>query len=117
MRRRGRERVPPGRRAPELTVTRGGGTGAKRSRIAARVPAELRERLEEAAQLQGATLSQFVVQAASAEAGRVLDQESWIRLSRRDAAKVLALLDRPPQPNTRLKEAVRAQRQQVRVST
>jgi uncharacterized protein (DUF1778 family) len=89
----------------------------ERARITARVPAELRESLEEAAQLQGATLSQFVVQAASAEARRVLDQESLIRLSRRDAAKVLALLDRLPQPNPRLKDAVRAHRQQVRAST
>ena len=36
--------------------------GPKTIRITARVPSEMRETLEEAAQLQGATLNQFVVQ-------------------------------------------------------
>ncbi|MCP5521839.1 MAG: DUF1778 domain-containing protein [Verrucomicrobiales bacterium] len=87
-----------------------------RTRITARVPAELRATLEEAAQLQGATLNQFLVQAGFAEAQRVLERENLLRLSRRDAAKVFSMLDRPPRPNARLKQAVAAHRQKVRAS-
>ena len=84
-------------------------------RINARVPAELRETLENAAQLQGATLNQFVVQSAFQEAQRVLERETVIRLSRRDAQKVFALLAHPPRPNKQLQEAVNAYRGLVRV--
>ena len=81
----------------------------------ARVPAELRETLEQAAQLQGATLNQFVVQSAFQAAQRIVERETLIRLSQRDAQKVFSLLDHPPKPNARLKEAVKASRAKVRV--
>ena len=86
-----------------------------KSRITARVPAGLRDTLEQAAQLQGATLNQFMVQAAFQEAQRVVERESLIRLSRSDAQKVFLLLDHPPKPNARLKEAVKTCRAKVRV--
>ena len=56
-----------------------------KERISARVPKPVRKTLEEAAALSGATLNQFVVQAALKEAHAVLEQERIIRLSRRDA--------------------------------
>jgi uncharacterized protein (DUF1778 family) len=37
----------------------------------------------------------------------VIERESVIRLSQKDARKVLSLLDHPPKPNQRLKEAVK----------
>ena len=86
-----------------------------KSRITARVPAELRETLEQAAQLQGATLNQFVVQSAFQEAQRIVERETLIRLSQRDAQMVFALLDHPPKPNACLKQAVKACRAKVRV--
>ena len=86
-----------------------------KSRITARVPSELRETLEQAALLQGATLNQFVVQSAFQEAQRIVERETLIRLSQRDAQKVFSLLDHPPRPNARLKEAVKASRATVRV--
>ncbi len=83
--------------------------------ITSRVPADLRDTLEEAARLQGATLNQFMVQSAFQEAQRVLERETVIHLSRHDAQKVFALLEHPPKPNKRLKAAVRAYRGLVRV--
>lgn len=77
-----------------------------RIRITARVPAGLRATLEEPAELSGATLNQFVVQAAAERAQVVLERETTIRLSREDAKAVLALLDNPPKPNQALKAAV-----------
>jgi uncharacterized protein (DUF1778 family) len=86
-----------------------------KSRVTARVPAEMRQALEEAAQLQGSTLNQFIVQSAFQEAQRVLERETVIRLSRRDAQKVFSLLERPPKANKQLKEALKAYRELVRV--
>ena len=78
-----------------------------RKRITVRVPDRVRVTLEQAAELLGAPVNQFVVQTAYREAQRVIERESAIRLSQSDARKVLSLLDRPPKPNKRLKRAVK----------
>ena len=78
-----------------------------RKRITARVSDKVRVTLEQAAELLGATVNQFVVQTAYEEAQRVIERESVIRLSQKDARKVLSLLDNPPKPNKRLKDAVK----------
>jgi uncharacterized protein (DUF1778 family) len=85
-----------------------------RKRITARVSDSVRETLEQAAELLGATVNQFVVQTAYVEAQRVIERESVIRLSQKDAQKILALLDHPPKPNKRLKDAVKAYKGKVR---
>ena len=85
-----------------------------RKRITARVSDNVRVTLEQAAELLGATVNQFVVQTAYVEAQRVIERESVIRLSQKDAHKVLALLDSPPKPNKRLKDAVKAFKGTVR---
>lgn len=87
----------------------------ERIRITARVPAEMRDALEQAAQLQGSTLNQFVVQSAYQEAQRVLERETVLRLSQRDAQKVFSMLEHPPKANKHLKEAVKAYHELVRV--
>ena len=86
-----------------------------RKRITARVSDDVRVTLEQAAELLGATVNQFVVQTAFQEAQRVIERESVIRLSQRDARKVLSLLDNPPKPNKQLKRAVTAFKLAVRV--
>lgn len=66
-----------------------------RKRITARVSDSVRNTLEQAAELLGANVNQFIVQTAYLEAQRVIERESVIRLSQKDAQKVLALLDIP----------------------
>jgi uncharacterized protein (DUF1778 family) len=85
-----------------------------RKRITARVTEGVRDTLEQAAELLGATVNQFVVQTAYMEAQRVIERESVIRLSQKDAHKILSLLDNPPKPNKRLKEAVKTYKGTVR---
>jgi uncharacterized protein (DUF1778 family) len=85
-----------------------------RTRITARVSENVRVTLEQAAQLLGATVNQFVVQSAYEEAQRVIERESVIRLSQRDARKILSLLDNPPKPNKSLANAVRVFKGSVR---
>jgi uncharacterized protein (DUF1778 family) len=86
-----------------------------RTRITARVTESMRDTMEQAAELVGATLNQFVVQIAYLEAQRVIERESVIRLSQKDARKVLSLLDAPPKPNKLLKQAVKEFQGSVRV--
>jgi uncharacterized protein (DUF1778 family) len=85
-----------------------------RKRITARVSDSVRMTLEQAAELSGATVNQFVVQTAYQEAQRLIERESVIRLSQKDARKVLSLLDQPPKPNKRMKDAVKAFKGSVR---
>jgi uncharacterized protein (DUF1778 family) len=85
-----------------------------RKRITARVTDGMRDTLERAAELLGATVNQFVVQTAYMEAQRVIERESVIRLSQKDAHKILSLMDNPPKPNKRLKEAAKTYKGTVR---
>lgn len=79
---------------------------AKQDRIGARVPHEVYETLCRAAELTGATVNQFLVQAALKEAQSVIEREELIRLSPRDWSWLLALTEDPPQPNDRLQAAL-----------
>ena len=85
-----------------------------RKRITARVSDSVRATLEQAAELLGATVNQFVVQTAYQEAQRILERESVLRLSRADARRILSLLDAPPHPNKALKRAASAYKGTVR---
>ena len=85
-----------------------------RKRITARVSDSVRDTLEQAAELLGATVNQFVVQTAYVEAQRVIERESVIRLSQKDAHKILALLDNPPKAGRRLKDAIKTYKGTVR---
>jgi uncharacterized protein (DUF1778 family) len=81
-------------------------TTLDRGRITARVPQNVQDTLQQAADLLGATLNQFVVQAALVEAQRVIERERAIQLSRDDGAFLLSLLESPPAPNARLRKAL-----------
>ncbi len=80
---------------------------AKQDRIGARVPREVYETLCRAAELSGATVNQFLVQAALKEAQAVIEREDVIRLSPRDWRWLLDLMENPPKPNARLKAAIK----------
>ena len=82
-------------------------TTQERGRITARVPQNVQDTLQQAADLLGATLNQFVVQAALNEAQRVIERGRVIHLSGNDAAFLLNLLENPPAPNARLRRALR----------
>lgn len=73
-------------------------------RIPARMPHEVYERIVAAARAVGATLNQFLVQAAIDKANEILERERIISLSLKDADTLFNLIDNPPEPNDRLKE-------------
>ena len=77
----------------------------ERGRITARVPQNVQQILQQAADLLGAPLNQFVVQAALREARRVIERDRVIHLSSTGAAFLMNLLEKPPAPNARLRRA------------
>jgi uncharacterized protein (DUF1778 family) len=79
---------------------------AKQDRIGARVSHDVYETLCRAAELTGATVNQFLVQAALKEAQSVIEREQVIRLSARDWNWMLALAEAPAQPNPQLQAAL-----------
>ena len=80
---------------------------AKQDRIGARVPHEVYQTLCRAAELTGATVNQFLVQAALKEAQEVIERQEVIRLSPRDWNWLLELMEKPPKPNARLRPALK----------
>ena len=80
---------------------------AKQDRIGARVPHEVYQTLCRAAELTGATVNQFLVQAALKEAQEVIERQEVIRLSPRDWNWLLELMESPTKPNARLKAALK----------
>jgi uncharacterized protein (DUF1778 family) len=78
----------------------------ERGRITAKVSLAVQEKLQAAADLAGATVNQFVVQSALEKAEKIIDRETMIRFTRRDAAMLIELLENPPKPNPALKRAL-----------
>jgi uncharacterized protein (DUF1778 family) len=76
------------------------------ARVVARIPPTVKETLQKAADLSGATLNQFLVQSALTAANQILETERTIVLSERDAQTVFDLLENPPTPNQQLLVAV-----------
>jgi uncharacterized protein (DUF1778 family) len=75
-------------------------------RIPARMPTAVHERIVEAARSVGATLNQFIVQSALEKADEILERERVITLSSTAAKTVFDLMENPPEPNERLKNAM-----------
>ena len=76
------------------------------ARVTARLPASVKDTLQKAADLTGATLNQFIIQAAVKEAQKVINTEQVIHLSLQDADRIFSLIENPPTPNNHLKEAI-----------
>jgi len=83
----------------------------KDARISARVAPQVKEMIDTAAHLVGATANQFIAQAAYQAAQRLIEQETIVRLGIRDTALFLDLLDNPPEPSEKLKSAISAYKQ------
>ena len=86
----------------------------KKSRLVARIPACVRKTIQAAADLEGASLNKFVVQAAHRQAQEILERETIIRLNREQTRRVFELLDKPPEPKAALLSAKAIHRKLVR---
>jgi uncharacterized protein (DUF1778 family) len=80
------------------------------ARLEARLPQAVLARLKRAAEIQGVTLTDFVVAAANEAACRAIEQTEIIRLSVTDQRRIAAALLHPPAPTAALKKAFRRHR-------
>lgn len=74
-------------------------------RLTTRITDHVQETLQMAADIMGATMNQFVVQAALEKAEKVIESESTIVLSRRESLRLLELIDNPPPHNEKFLSA------------
>ncbi|NET38105.1 MAG: DUF1778 domain-containing protein [Cyanothece sp. SIO1E1] len=81
-------------------------TKAKESRIEIRVSQEDKKLLEQAASLQGLSLSQYMLSTALDIAKEKIATHEKMVLSNRDRDLFIALIDNPPAPCKALKSAV-----------
>ena len=81
------------------------------ARLEARLPNEVLTRLKRAAEIQGRTLTDFVVAAADEAACRAIEQTEIIRLSVEDQRRIADAILNPPAPTPALKRAARRYRE------
>lgn len=83
------------------------------ARLETRIAPELLATVKRAAELQGRSVSDFVVTATAEAAQKVIADNEMIRLSREASGKVAQLLLDPPPANRTLKAAVAARRRLI----
>lgn len=76
------------------------------ARLEARISPELQKMLKRAAELQGRTLTDFVVAAVQDAAQRAIEQAEVIRLSLEDQQRFAEVLLSPPEASPALKRAM-----------
>lgn len=79
----------------------------KKERLEARVTAEQKAQIKQAASLMGRSLSEFVVDSAQQNAARVIADHKLLALSARDSAAFVQALLKPAAPTKRLRRAAK----------
>ena len=81
------------------------------ARLEARLPVEVHAMLKRAAEIQGRTLTDFVVAASSEAARQTIEETEIIRLSVEDQRLFAESLINPPEPNDALRRAFEKHRE------
>ena len=81
------------------------------ARLEARLPADIHALLKRAAEVQGRTLTDFVVTAAREAAIRAIEEVEIIRLSAADQRIVAEAILNPPEPSPALRRASRRRKE------
>jgi uncharacterized protein (DUF1778 family) len=77
--------------------------GAKAERFQARLSAEQKAQMQRAADYEGQTLSEFVINSAQSRAEEVIREREVLRLSSRDSHAFVEALLNPPEPSERMR--------------
>ena len=81
------------------------------ARLEARLPNDVHVMLKRAAEIEGRTLTDFVVSAAREAACRTIEAAEIIRLSAEDQRQIARALLNPPKPTPALRKAFRRRRE------
>jgi uncharacterized protein (DUF1778 family) len=76
------------------------------TQVSTPVSAQIHEVLQQAADILGTTLNQFMVQASFEKAQTIIENEKIIRMNKAEAEVFFNALDNPPPPNDKLLKAV-----------
>ncbi len=76
----------------------------KNARLEFRIPERQKALIEDAAQLQGVSVSDFLASVAHREAVKVIQESAAIQLNREESARFVEALLSPPAPNAALKK-------------
>jgi uncharacterized protein (DUF1778 family) len=83
------------------------------ARIEARISPEMLAVVKRAAEIQGRSLSDFVVTAAQEAAQRTIEDTALLRLSVEDQRLMMDAILNPPEPNAALRRAAEAHRRLI----
>jgi uncharacterized protein (DUF1778 family) len=89
-------------------------TAPTTARLEARLPAEVHALLRRAAEIQGRTLTDFVVTAAHEAARRTIAETDLVRLAVEDQRRFAEAILDPPEPEPALRRAFARHRRLVR---
>ena len=97
-------------------MARSASTTTKRVvRINPRFPEATAKRLREASAIRGQSVATFVLEAASQEAERVIEEETRWRLSEEESQRIQSLLAKPPRINAAARKAAKDLATHVRI--
>ncbi len=85
----------------------------KEERMETRLPAEAKLQIEQAAAMQGRSVSDFVVQAALDQASKVIEQQRIVRLTVDESTALAELMLAEPKPNAKAMAAIRRYRKSI----
>ena len=89
---------------------------ARTARIEARIAPDALAAVKRAAEIQGRSISDFVVAAAEEAANRTIEQAHIIRLSLEDQRRFAEAIINPPDPAPALRRAFRRHRKMIKTS-
>jgi len=85
----------------------------KSARVGLRVPTDLKKAWDEAATLEGRSLSDIIIAATTGAIADIIDRHRIIRVSQADMEQVTQDLQNPPEPNEALISAVRSYKKSI----
>lgn len=83
------------------------------ARIEARISPEILATVKRAAEIEGRSVSDFVVAAAQEAARRTIEETNVLRLSLEDQRLIAEAIQNPPEPNEALRRAFDANRRMI----
>ena len=86
----------------------------KPERLEARVTREQKQLIERAAELEGRSITDFVVASAQSAARQVIQDHEILKLMARDREVFVQALLNPPKPTDKLRQAVRRYKEAFR---
>jgi uncharacterized protein (DUF1778 family) len=85
----------------------------KKERLDLRIPPAVKIQIEKAAELQGRSVSDFVVAAALAQATQIIEQQMVLKLCLEDSMALAEAFVTEPEPNPKAIEAAQRYRQKL----